>query len=159
MTFATFVRRRGVSAVETAIVLSVLMVLMCGMIIGGSGVFRHQQVQCLACEGARWASVRSGEYQKETGAAPTKQQIIDQAILPKAVGMNASDITVQVEWIDKSTNTATDWDAATKDIRSVASTGEYVSNTVRVTVSFQWTPGMFWGATTVRNVCELPLSN
>lgn len=159
MTRTTPNRRRGVSAVETALVLSVLLLLVCGLLAGGFGVFRHQQVQCLACEGARWASAHGGDFQNDAGAAPTRQQIADQAVLPRAVGMNPADIDVKVEWIDRGTNTVWDWDAAPKDTRSVTATGEYVSNTVRVTVTYRWTPGVFWGDSTMQSVSELPMSN
>lgn len=153
-------RRRGVSAVETAIVLSVLLVLVCGMIAGGTGVFRQQQAQCLASEGARWASARAGDYQKDAGAAsPSRQQIVDQAVLPKAVGIDPADLDVTVEWVDRATGTPWDWDAAPKDVRSVTASGEYVSNAVRVTVRYRWSPGMFWGGTTIQAVAEMPLSN
>lgn len=160
MRLATASRRPGVSAVETAIVLSVLLVLVCGLIAGGTGVFRQQQVQCFAHEGARWASTRGANYQADTnGPSPTSQQIATQAVLPRAAGMNPADLTVKVEWIDRSTNTAWDWDAAPKDVRSVTAAGEYVSNTVRVTVTYRWAPGMLWGAKDIGGVCELPLSN
>src|SRR3954454_1474362 len=113
-------RRTGATAVETAVVLLVLFVLVFGILVGGVGVFRHQQVAGLAREGARWASVRGGQYYKETGQAPpTKQQIADAAVRPLAVGMDPAAVAVQVEWVDKGTNTATDWDAAPKDVWSV----------------------------------------
>ncbi|MDY3554904.1 TadE/TadG family type IV pilus assembly protein [Gemmata sp. JC717] len=154
------VRRHGVSAVETAIVLSVLLILLGGLIAGGTGAFRHQQVQCLACEGARWASTRAGDYQKDTaGPSPTAQQITDAAVLPKAVGIAPADLNVRVEWVDRSTGAVWDWDAAPKDVRSVTSSGEYVSNAVRVTVTYVWSPGVIWGQKVIGSVCELPLSN
>ncbi|MBP3958456.1 pilus assembly protein [Gemmata sp. G18] len=160
MLLAPSPRRTGATAVETAIVLSVLFLLVCGLIIGGIGVFRHQQVTCLACEGARWASTHGGEYEKEPNtSAVSLQQIIDQAVTPKTVGMNPADVSVKVEWIDRSTDTAWDWDSAPRDMRSITPMGEYVSNTVRVTVTYRWPAGMFWGTTTMQSVCELPMSN
>jgi Flp pilus assembly protein TadG len=154
------VTRRGTAAVETALALLVLLLLVCGLIAGGIGVFRTQQVTCLAGEGARWAGVRGSNYQLDANApSPTTQQIIDQAVLPVAVSMNPSDISVTVEWIDNSTGTVWGWDGSPKSVRSVTATGEYVSNTVRVTVTYMWAPGMFWGTTAMQGVCELPMSN
>ena len=64
-------KRRGATLVEAAIVYSVLFQLLIGMIVGGLGVFRYQQVASLAREGARYASVRGTQYATNTGIPPT----------------------------------------------------------------------------------------
>ena len=153
-------RRTGATAVETAVVFGVMCVMIVGILVGGNAVFRYQQVASLANEGTRWASVRGSEYQKDNkSASPTKQEIIDKAILPVAVGFNASDLEVTVEWIDKSTGIAYDWDVAAKDIRSMTSTGEYVSNAVRVTVIYRWNAGFSWSPITLTGISELTMTN
>lgn len=160
MTRRNRAQRRGAVAVETALVIPVLLLLMIGLIVGGFGVFRFQQVACLAREGARWSSVRGGDYQKGANAnPPTRQEIIDAAVRPLAVGMDPEKLDVRVEWIDRATGAAHDWDAATKDVRSITAAGEYVSNTVRVTVSYQWSPGVLWAPVTVQSACEMLMSN
>jgi Flp pilus assembly protein TadG len=152
-------RRNGATAVETAIVISVLFFIVIGLIVGGMGVFRYQQVSCLSKEAARWASVRGGDYHKDTGLdSPTKQQIVEQAILTHSAGMDPAAISVNVEWIDCGSNTATDWDAATKDVHSLNANGEYVSNSVRVTVTYSWSTGLFGSPSTYQSVCEMPMS-
>jgi len=152
-------RRRGAVVVETALVIPVLLVLMIGLIVCGFGVFRYQQVAGLAREGARWASVRGGDYQKDAAQSPpTEQQIAAQAVIPFAVGMDPSNLTVQVQWVDRGSGTVWDWDAAPKDVRSITATGEYVTNTVRVTVTYQWTPGAFWNPMALQSVTEMPMS-
>lgn len=152
--------RRGAAMVETAIVLTVLVLLVIGLIVVGFGVFRHQQAACLSCEGARWASTRGAQYESDGDqTAATRQQIIDQAILPRAVGMNPSDLTVQVEWIDQGTGIAWDWDSSPKTMRSITASGDYVTNTVRVTVTYRWSPGILLGQTDIRGVSEMPMSN
>ena len=83
---------------------------------------------------------------------------MDQAVRPLAVGMDPAAVTVQVEWIDKGTNTATDWDAAPKDVWSVSPSGEYVTNAVRVTVSYQWVPGFGLDPMTLTSVSVVTLS-
>jgi Flp pilus assembly protein TadG len=146
--------------VEAAFVIPIVLVLVCGTIVSGVAVFRYQQVAFLAREGARWASVRGGQYAKENQVpAPTRQQIIDQAILPVSAGIDPAAVDVAVQWVDQGTGTVYDWDAATKDMWSVNAAGEYVTNTVRVTVTIQAGPGLFGDPVTVQSVCEMPLSN
>ena len=113
----------------------------------------------LAQEAARWASARGADYQKDTNqSSPTQDQIRDQAVLPLAVSMDTSQLSVQVEWVDKGSNTSTDWDAATKDVKAITPQGEYVNNTVRVTVTYNWSPGILIGPLTLSSRCEVPMS-
>jgi Flp pilus assembly protein TadG len=152
-------QRAGAAAVEAAIVFPVLLILIFGILVGGTGVFRYQQVACEAREAARWASVRGADYQRQTNqTSPTQQQIFDQAVLPYAPNMDATALSIQVEWINGVTNTATAWDASTKEVRSITSTGQYVSNSVRVTVQYQWSPGMLWTSMTLQSVTQIPMS-
>jgi Flp pilus assembly protein TadG len=146
-------------AVETAVVLPVLLFLMLGLVVGGTAVFRHEQVACLAREAARCACVRGGDYNRDTDQdCPTRQQILERAVLPAAVGMDPDDLSLRVQWIDQATSQATDWDAAPKDVKSVTALGEYVSNTVRVTVTYQWSPGILLGTISLQSVCEVPMA-
>ncbi len=160
MTTPRHTRRPAAVAVEAALVLGVLMVVMLGSMVCGVGVFRHQQVAYLATEAARYASVRGGDFQKDAPrTSPTRQQVVDAAVTPKAIGLDPAAVTVVIEWVDQGAGGgAMSWDAAPKDVRSVTSGGEYVSNTVRVTVTYRWTPGAFFGPTTLTGVCELPMS-
>jgi Flp pilus assembly protein TadG len=147
-------------AAETAVVLGVLLVLMCGLIVGGIGVFRYQQVACTSREGARWASVRGYDYQTDTGlSSPTAAQVTADAVLPLAVSMDPAAVTVQVQWIDEGSGTVWDWDAAPKYVRSISPSGEYVANTVRVTVTYVWSPGIFWNPITLQSVSQMPMSH
>ena len=45
-----------------------------------------------------------------------------------------------------------------KDVRSVTASGEYVTNAVRVTVTYRWSPGLFGDPLVVRGVCETPMA-
>jgi Flp pilus assembly protein TadG len=152
-------RRRGAATVEAAVVMPVFLLFVLGILIGGLGVFRHQQVAWLAREAARYASVRAGEFEGEFGRVLTTQGIVDAAVTPYAVGLEPARLTVTVEFRDRSTDALTTWDAAGKDIRSVTASGEYVSNTVRVTVTYDGVPGVFGGTFQVSSVSEMPLSN
>lgn len=153
-------RRSGAAALETAIVIGVLLMLVIAIIAGGWRIFRYQQAAALAREGARWSSVRGGEYQRDTNLdSPTKQAIIDQAIRPYAAGIDPAALDVQVVVIDRATGAEKEWDSASKDVRSITSGGEYVSNTVRVTVSITGTMAFFGGTYTVQSRCEMPFSH
>src|SRR5262245_31584464 len=152
-------RRRGALALEAAIVYPVFLLLMLGIVVGGMGVFRYQQVSCQAREAARWASVRGGDYQKETDlASPSQDDILTQAVLPMAAGMDPSAITIQVQWVDQATGQAYDWDSATKYVRSVTASNSYITNTVRVTITYQWSPNLIFGTLTLKSTCEVPMT-
>jgi Flp pilus assembly protein TadG len=151
--------RPGATAVETALVLPALFLLVIGLIVGGFGIYRYQQVAFQAREAARWTSVRGAEYQKDTNLdSPTQQQIYQQVVLPLAAGMDPNSLSIQVQWVDKGSNTVTDWDKAAKDVWSINSAGQYVNNAVRVTISYQWTAEFFFDPITLQSVSEIPMS-
>jgi Flp pilus assembly protein TadG len=152
-------RRRAALLVEGAVVFPVLLFLLLGLILGGMGVFRYQQVACLAREAARWAAVRGGDYQKENHtASPTQSQITQQAVLPLAVEMDTTQLNVTAEWVDNGANTVTAWDSASHAVKTLNSSGEYVSSSVRVTVTYQWSPGWLVGTVTLTSVSQMPMS-
>ena len=64
-------RRRGVAAVEFAVIAPVVLLFAFGLIVGGLGVFRYQEVAHLAREGARYASTHGGMYRQEGIAGRT----------------------------------------------------------------------------------------
>src|SRR5262245_32113567 len=102
-------RRPGAVLVESAVVYPLLFLLLFGVIVGGLGVFRYQQVACQAREAARYACVHGADWQRETKqACPTAAQIREDVVLPLAAGMDPSKLTVKVEWIDETSGTACD---------------------------------------------------
>jgi hypothetical protein len=144
-----------------AVVLPVLLFLLLMLVVGGIGVFRYQQVACMAREGARWTSVRGSSWALDTSqTCPTQQDILQNAVLPMAVGMDASAVSVQADWIDGQTGAATPWDSSRKTPVSVTNTNQGVTNRVRITVNYQWSPGVLIpGSINMSSVSELPLSN
>ena len=126
---------------EAAIVLPVMVFLLLAIVVGGMGVFRYQQVACLAREAARYASVRGTQYQQATDkASPTQDEILQNAVTPLAVGMDSSKITVQIDWINGVTGDVVAWDSA-KKTRSLTNTSVAVTNSVRV-INYVWSPGI-----------------
>jgi Flp pilus assembly protein TadG len=151
--------RTGALALEAALVYPVLLLLILGLIIGGMGVFRYQQVHCQAREAARFASVRGSDWQKDADLdSPTKDEICTQAVVPLAAGMDTSKISIQIQWIDQTTGKAVDWDSASKNPRSLTASNDYVTNTVRVTITYQWSPNLYFGTLTLTSTCEVPMT-
>ncbi len=152
--------RRGAAALEAALVFPVLLALLLGVIVGGIGVFYYQEVACLAEEAARFACTRGLDYQKDSdNPSPTRDQILNQVVLPLAVSMAPDQLSLQMQWIDRGSNLAYDWDGATKDIRSITPQGEYVNNAVRVTVTYTYSAGVLFGPVTLTSVAEAPMLN
>ena len=124
-------KRRGVTLAESGLVYSMAMLMIVGTMIAGLGVYRYEQVARLANYGARWASVHGRTWQQESGQpAPTSTGVYN-AILPNAVGLNASDLSC------------------------VLTTS---SNTVSVTVNYTWVPEGYWNSITLSNTAVMPVS-
>jgi Flp pilus assembly protein TadG len=146
---------------ETAIVQSVMLFLELALVAGGMGVFRYQQVTSLAREAVRATAVKGGDYAAQTGqTSPTQQQILTTAVQPRAVGMDLTKLTIQIDWINGISGQAVAWDSSTKAVTTTdASTGAAVTNRVRVTVTYQWSPEFFSaGPYSFQSVSENPMS-
>lgn len=153
-------RRTGALAVEAALVHPVMLFLLLAIVVGGMGVFRYQQVAGQAHEAGRWASVRGSDFHKNTGQkSPTKDQIFQQAVVPLLAGMDANSLSMQVVWVNQNTGQALDWDKAPKDPQTLTKTGDYVTNTVRVTVTYRFSPALFFlGSIQLTSTSELPMT-
>jgi Flp pilus assembly protein TadG len=152
--------RRGASALEAALILPVLFLLLLGLIVGGRGVFHYEQVACLSREAARFAAVQGADYAAETGqASPTEAQIRDRAVLPLAMEMDPARLTVTVQFVDKANGTVTAWDGASKAPSGQTASGDTVTNAVRVTVTYQWSARpLLSGPLTLASTSEMPLA-
>jgi hypothetical protein len=119
------------------------------MIIGAIGMFRYQEVASLAREGARWASVHGAQYARDTGnpaAGPT--DVYNQAIQPRAVAFDPSRLTCTVTW-----NT----DNNPYHTMTVGGNVTPVTNTVSVTVTYQWIPELYLGGITLTSTSVVPM--
>ena len=157
-------RRRAALTVEAAVVLPAVIMLLIGLMVGGMGVFRFQQVAAQAREAARWASVRGSDWSQETGkTSPTKQQIYDEVVVPLAAGMDPRYLSIDVQWIRQANSAAVDWDIASKAPKSIdlvqRVNNRYITNRIRVTVTYEWSPEVFLsGSIKLRSICEIPMS-
>ncbi len=120
----TIRRRRGVSAVEGAVVYPVAILLLMGMILIGMGIFRYEQVQSLAREGARYASVHGPAYSGATGNPMATAGDVQTYLATMAVGLSGL------------TCTAVDYSASS------------LPCTVTVSLSYTWNPGTFFSSMT-----------
>jgi Flp pilus assembly protein TadG len=130
--------RSGATAVEFAVIAPVTFLLLLGMIIGGLGIFRYQQVARLSRDAARWASVHGTQYAHDTNTpAATAQDVYNQVIAPNATGLDLSKLTYSVTW-----NTDNNpYHTATVNGQQVK-----VANTVTVSITYHWVPEAFLGA-------------
>ncbi len=172
-------RCRGAAAVETAIVLPVVLMFTIGLCIFGLGVYRYQQVATLAREGARYASVRGSQYYQNVvvpglldgsgnkAVTITPDLINTNAIAPLANGLNGYTYTIywgtsanatntwdftQV-WTDSSTSYVTSYNA------NSTPAGVPYYNAVKVVVSYSWTPGLYvTGPITLTSTSVMPMS-
>jgi Flp pilus assembly protein TadG len=152
--------RIGALAVEAAIVHPVMLFLMLAIFVGGTGVFRYQQVACQAREAARYAAVHGSDWHRQTDqSSPTQNDILNNVVTPLAAGMDKQSLSLKIFWIDAVTGNSEDWDTARKDPQSLTKTNDYVTNKVRVTVTYQYSPAIyFFGSLTFTSTSEYPMS-
>jgi hypothetical protein len=172
MLLACRLRRRGATLVESAVIFGLTFLLITGLMVCAMGVFRYQQMSYLAREAARYAAVHAGQYQQENAAAITAGTLpnVDSDYITKnivkahGVILDSSVLTVNVKF-----NTASgsyDWDDTANNgsrwpysTQNVSGTNYSATNTVSVTVQYQWIPE-WWlsgpitmGSTAVMPVC------
>jgi Flp pilus assembly protein TadG len=126
--------RRGTTIVECAVVYPVTMLLILGTIVVGVGVFDYQQLQFLAREGARYASVHGPEYASENSASMATTSTVLTQVESLAVGLNGLDCT------------------------SVNYSATSLPCTVSVTLTYTWTPGGFFGSMNWSATSTMPVT-
>lgn len=166
-------RRRAGALIESAIVLPVTFLLILGLIIGGTGVFGYQEVAHVARLTARYAAVHGGQYAQENAAAikagtlpnVNESYLVQNIAAVNGVTLNSSQLSVSVTI---TTHSGTyDWDDTT-DTNNRLPYSSYtdsngnvheVTNTVQVTVSYQWAPQLYFvGPITMTSTSVLPMS-
>ena len=142
--------RAGMTVVESAVVFPLTFLLIIGLIVGGLGVFRYQETASLARRAARYAAVHGQQYAKDTGnAAATPDDIYTNAIKPYAVSLDLTKLTYAVSY-------NADNSPATVSVQN--GTAVNVTNTVTVTVSYNWVPEAFLGGITLTSTSVLPMA-
>jgi Flp pilus assembly protein TadG len=142
--------RRGVTAVEFAVIGPVTFFILIALIVGGMGIFRYQELASVVREASRWASVHGAQYQQDTGnPAATAQDVYNNVIAPNAVGLDLSQLSYSVTW-----NT----DNRPYNTIIVNNQVVPVRNTVTVTLTYQWIPEMYLGGYTLTSTSTLPMT-
>jgi Flp pilus assembly protein TadG len=138
------------SIVESAMVYPVTFLLALGLIIGGLGIFRYQEVSNLTRESARYASVHGTNYARDAGTTPpTPDDIYNAVVVPKAVALDLSQLSYQITY--NTSNSPNHSVVVNNDVTTV-------TNTVQVTLTYQWIPEAFLGGITLSSTSEMPMS-
>jgi Flp pilus assembly protein TadG len=128
---------QGLATVEAAIVYPVTFTLLLGLVVGGLGVFRYQEVTSLAREGARYASVRGAHYQWVTGqTAATASDVYTNAIQPQLVAIDSTRLDYSVTW----------------------SPDNQPGSTVTVKLTYHWLPEAFLGGIDLSSTSKMVVS-
>jgi Flp pilus assembly protein TadG len=127
-------RRRGLSAVEGAAVYPVAILLLMGTIMVGLGIFRYEQLQFLAREGARYASVHGPTYASESGQPMASTSTVLTQVEGLAVSLSGLDCT------------------------AVTYSATSLPCTVSVTLTYTWTPGAPFSSMTWTVTSTMPVT-
>jgi Flp pilus assembly protein TadG len=142
--------RRGATVVEVAFIAPVILLLLIGLLVGGLGVFRYQQVAHAAREASRWAAVHGSDYAQETGnPAATANDVYTQAVVPNVTGLDADKLTCSVTW---------DTNKSPYHTATVNGQTRKITNTVSVTITYQWLPEAYLGGVTLRSTSVAVMS-
>lgn len=142
--------RRGVTILEFAIVAPVVFMLILGLIVGGMGVFRYQEVAHLAREASRYASTHGGQYTIDkmpaTTGVPAMASNTDlQAYLAnKTVSLDPNNLTSSITWSAPATIVPNNIPTYLNTDPTLVPPGQKVyQNYVTVTVTYAWMPEVF----------------
>jgi hypothetical protein len=172
--------RSGVTLVECAIIYPFVFLIFLGLIIGGMGVFRYQEVASLARSAARYASTHGAQYRKDTGqevgtagtsirdqdevlwyqANPNGSagsdttwpgDIYDNSVRPNLVAVNPGYLTCQVGWPKVKSPSG---------LVVQNKPDNWAGSNVTVTISYQWFPDLFLvGPITLTSTSTMKITN
>ena len=143
-------QRTGTTSVECAVVYPMVFLFTLGLLIGAAGIFRYQELASLARRAARYASVHGAQYAKDTGnPAPTPADIFNSQVAPYAAALDASKLSYSITYNNSN-----------QPYHTTVSNGTVVSvtNTVTVTLTYQWFPEAFLGGMTLTSTSVMPMS-
>jgi hypothetical protein len=143
-------KRTAMTTVECAIVFPLTFLLLMGILVGGAGMFRYQEMAHLARLASRYAATHGTQWARETGNAPaTPTDIYNATVVPGAVGLDLSQLTYLVTY-----------DRSNDVYHADPVNGQVVAtyNTVSVRLTYQWIPESFLGGITLTSTSVMPMS-
>jgi Flp pilus assembly protein TadG len=159
-------QRRGATLVESAFILPAALFLVFGLVIGGTGIFRYQEVAHLAREGARYASTHGGWYAQDgipskTGvSAVSSSTDLSNYLVPQTVMLDPTQLQVSVTWTGANVVTPANYPAYEDANPNLVPPGQtIIRNNVIVTVSYQWMPYLYLvGPITLTSTAQMAMS-
>lgn len=137
--------RRGATTVEFAVVASAVVLLVVGLIVGGLGVFRYQEMAHLAREGSRYAATHGGDYLRDGRASQTgvpsvtSSKELEDYLRTKAVGLDPSQLKVEIKWSAPASVVPSNMPTYLDTNPNLIPPGQVtIRNYVTVTVSYVW---------------------
>jgi Flp pilus assembly protein TadG len=133
--------RRGTSLVEAAVVYPTTLLLLIGTLVIGLGVYRYEQLQALAREGARYAAVHGPTYASEQNSSYATSTTVLAAIdtMAAAGGIQTNDLTCTLTW-SPSPPTASP------------------PSTVTVQLTYNWVPEAYFSSTSWTVSSTMPVT-
>src|SRR5262249_14709888 len=143
-------KRAATTMVECAFIFPVTFLLLLGIVIGGLGMFRYQEMAHLARVASRYAATHGSQWARETGNTPvTPSDIYNATVVPGAVALDLTQMTYSITY-----NTSSDvYHTNTVNGQVV---GTY--NTVSVTLTYQWLPEAILGGVSMRSTSVMNMS-
>ena len=126
--------RRGTTVVECAVVYPITLLLFIGTVVMGLGVFRYQELQLLAREGARYASVHGPNYAAQTGNAQASTSTVQTYVQGLSVALGGLTCT------------------------AVTYSATSLPCTVSVTLSYTWKPEGYFQSVTWNVTSTMPVT-
>lgn len=127
--------RNGAAMVEFALVAPAFFLFIMGLVVGGLGVFRYQQVAWLAREGTRYAAVRGTRYEISTAEKAVSAQDIRNHILSQSNSLDPSKLEINVRWTPDNSQ----------------------DGVVEVTVLYHWLPEAYLGGIDLTSKATMPM--
>ncbi len=159
MLVRTHRRRRGATVVEAAIVLPLTFFLILGLIIGGMGIYRYQQVASLARQGARYLSTHGAQYRKDAGQpvgtpADWKADMYNNELNPppssqkprRIVALDPAYLSIDATW--------------PAVVNQPGAPDNWQGSKVTVKVTYQWLPDLYLiGPINLKSESTMPITN
>ncbi|MBY0523979.1 MAG: hypothetical protein K2R98_11305 [Gemmataceae bacterium] len=156
----THTRRSGAVVIECAIIYPVIFMMTIGLVVGGLGVYRYNELAHLSHSCARYASVHGGGYSSENKVAISAGTLpsVDLAYLQnyvknQAILLDKTKLTVSVNMITSAGSNP--WSLTNNGVVTGGN-----ADVVSVTVTYVWVPEVayFTGPITMSHTAVLPMS-